>query len=820
MISWKLINKNKRKYAGIFGVIMLCVIIVTASFLYIMYASEENSIQDMDKYGDISAVLYVDEEKEDIMKKLSSLSQVSSYVGQARYIAESSSGKVILHVMDFEAMNELNDMRTVDGTCLESGAGLYIEENFFAESQSSTEMESIKLIVSGEEMSIPLGGVLDKNSFCEVSTSSYLNAYMDVKLYESFIGTCKNYDAYYIALSEPTSKNVSVFLQQFENYPSKNIIELVELEKNHSSQSFIYAVSFILIGLLGVVLGGLYNFTKGMMEENISQISFFRTIGLSRKEATKLYMQQILWIGGISEVFGVIVGTILGNIVITLQYGFSKIMFPNWLILVLTSVTSLLLPYFFMAEQSNSLKKSSPIRLLLDYRNKGYNIDDDGVKKYVLNTIIYGLLFVSISIISEKLDDLTGIILKCVQVFVILNFVQYLCTVILAFVAYISKPLMKSAPYTAMALRNTSRNKKKVSSVIGIFVLILSFDIGMYDVFYTIRVDTVNKVEQQYQADAYISEYNQTEDVIMSTVNRIENLDEVEHIETSCTRYLLIEGNQIEGYFLSEDEFSTFLNVKDIETGEKVRMSSNKNEVVIGKGLAMKGKISVGDTIEIEDDDLTYKVIVSAICNATEYQGNVVFINEELHEHAINTINLIFKDEILIQDGIDKVYSIFEKNDVSTPKIKSKQQLKDKYRDSAINGTMFIECILFFITTVGILMLLNQELQFMKDRKREYALFHTLGNDKEKLGFMYLIENLCILFTCLLGGILAGVFLTSEFVDVATFTAGITEVLSYYYDISVITKMSVYVTSVYILCIVCVINNMKKKVNVYDVTNE
>lgn len=820
MISWKLISKNRKKYTGIFGIIMVCVMIVTASFLYIMYASEKTQKENYRKYGDAAAVLYVDNEKSQIEEKLDALSEVKNYAGQSRYVASCANDKVMLHVMDFEAMDKINDIQTLDGKIIDAQKGIYLEKDLLSEKQVSEETKNVTLIVSEKEVSIPIGGFWDKKSFCEVASSSYANVYMDIKMYESLVGKCKPFDTYYIALSNPTSKHVSTFLQQFEGCASKNIIELVELEKKHSSQSFIYAVSFILIGLLGVVLGGLYNFTKGMLEENISQISFFRTLGLSRKEATRLYMQQILWIGGISEIIGLIAGTVLGNIAIAVQYGLSRVVIPNWWILLITVITSLILPYCFMSAQSSSLKNSSPIRLLLSYRNKGYNSDDDNIKKYLINTIVYGALFLATNILVNQLDENIRLIIKCIQVLIILNFVQYLCTIILAFIGFLSKFWIKTVPYVAMALRNTSRNKKKVSSILGIFILILAFDIGMYDVFYTIRIDTVDKVEQQYQGDAYISEYNQTEEVAANTLVKMAELEEIEHIETSCSRYIIIDGNQIEGYFLSQDEFSTFFNVKDVETSKKAQMPSNTNEVVIGKGLAMKGNIKVGDTIELIDDDLTYKVTVSTICNTAEYQGNVVFLNEKGYEHATNSINFIFREGVTSQEGIKKIYSLFDEDDVSIPKIISKQQLKEKYRQSAINGTMFIEVILFFITTSGVLMLLNQEVQFMKDRKREYALFHALGNNKGKLGLMYIVENICILVVCLLGGVFSGILLTSAFVDVATYTAGIAEVLSYHYDLGLIAKLCGYVASLYILCIVYVMHNMKKKVNVYDVTNE
>jgi len=124
------------------------------------------------------------------------------------------------------------------------------------------------------------------------------------------------------------------------------------------------------------------------------------------------------------------------------------------------------------------------------------------------------------------------------------------------------------------------------------------------------------------------------------------------------------------------------------------------------------------------------------------------------------------------------------------------------------------------IITAEILMLVNQQSQFIRDRTREYSLYKVLGSKSSEINVILFIENTCILLVGLIGGIASGILVTKTFVDTATFVAGAGDVISYYYDFKVMFIFSIYVTSIYIICLIIKAYSIAKSFSVYSLTNE
>lgn len=820
MISLNLLLKNYKKFIGVCSVITLSVSIIIASLIYIFFSVNISSSQLVEKYGQLSSVIYVNDVSSfnEIENKLNESTKVSKVVEKSLYIAETQGIKVMFHVFHFDDMSEINDIYTLDKKPIKAGNGIYIQNNEDTNKLNVTDIMEFE--IENKIVQFPFGGYLDQDTYYEATSTKFVNIYIDTDLFENTVSSVKNGSQFYVALNNPTIENTYIFLQNFENYSSQNILDIKDLQTKQSNQSLIYGISFIMFGIIAIAYGGIYNFIKSIIEDNIVQISFFRTLGLPFYKSTKIYIQQVFYIGIYSQLLGTIFGTIIGNVVIAIQYNYSVYTFPKVWMIILTMIISTILPIYIITSKIAKTKHLSPVRLLLENKNMGYDPENDNIEKYIRQIVKYLAIYVISIFLQTKVNKMVYTIISCIQIFFILNFTQYLCIIILHCISKLSNKLLLKKPYVGLALKNISRNKTKISSVIGVLVLVMAFSIGMYNVFYTIRNDTVLKVEKQYNADIFISDYNQTDNVILQFISNLFNIEGVKHVNLAHSRYLSIDGNRIKGFFLSPNEYKAFFNLYNIETGEKSEMSDNKNQVIISESLAEKGNIKVGDKLTLVDNQVTYNVEIYEICDSIEYQGNTIYLNESNYNYIPNEISILLNPGVKISEAKQKINRLFDVNDVFKPNVISKEELKENYRKNSINGTMFIEIILVAIITAGVLMLVNQQSQFIKDRNKEYALYKVLYSGSSEINIILFVENICILVVGLFGGIFSGILVTSRFVNTATFTAGIADVFSYHYNLKALAFINIYIITLYSFSLIISAYYISKSFSIYSLKNE
>ncbi|WP_058487046.1 ABC transporter permease [Defluviitalea phaphyphila] len=817
MISLKLIKANSDNCKSILFAIVLCVTVFITSLIYIEYSLQDMDKEIAEKYGNIDIVFYDTNGSSDIYRNLINQEEVVNVAWQSNIPAYIDNYSIILHILDFEAHNAVNSIKNIDKKLISNMKGIFLSRNSLK--VLGTEDNIFDLTVNGIKKEVKIAGVLDEKSFYEVANTSQINVYISKDYYNSIFEEEIIKNVYLVDLGDVSSTKASQFAHKFDNLISHNIVDKINLQKKESSQSFIYAVSFILIGLIGIVFGSLYNFSKTIISENIEHIGFLRTIGLSHQKATVLYKNMILLLGMIGEVIGIILGIILGNLLIYVKYGFSGFMFSKFSIL-LSLIISVVAPYIFMAIEMGKYKKHKPIQLLLLYRNHGYDEKEDMINKYIINSLFYIVFFIVLMSVRDKINDTANMILSAFAVFAVVKSVENSVVVLFHMLSLLSNKFINTRPLLALSFKNLARNKKKTASVFGTFILILAFYIGMYNVFYTIRTDAANKVELQYNGDAFITKYNQTQEVIEKKIDSISKLPIVESIETSHSRFLTLGGNRIEGYILSESEFEKFFNLLDVQTGKKALLPDSKQGGIIGESLAKKGNIKVGDRLTLSDDSNTYEIIVEGICNAYEYMGNVVYLNEKYFSYPVNNITLIFKEGVDIDQGIKIIKDSFSEDDVFTPTIKSKEQIKESYRINAIKGTMFIEVILVFISIIGVFMLINQAIQFINGRKREFTLMRVMGSSLNEIMKINFMEFIIFAIIGIIGGIISGILVTWEFVDIASISSGIGKVLSYHYDISNILIFSIFIFILYSLSLIIILYKLKNKTIITAVKEE
>ena len=115
MVSLKLIKANSDNCKSILFAIVLCVTVFIASLLYIDYSLHDMEREINEKYGKIDAVFYDTKGESDTYIRLINQEEVKNIAWQSNIPASLGSHSIILHILDFENHNLLNDIKNIDG---------------------------------------------------------------------------------------------------------------------------------------------------------------------------------------------------------------------------------------------------------------------------------------------------------------------------------------------------------------------------------------------------------------------------------------------------------------------------------------------------------------------------------------------------------------------------------------------------------------------------------------------------------------------------------------------------------------------------------
>lgn len=809
-LAFHLMRYNGRNNMGIFICIGICVIILVTSLTYINYSMIELENEIDSKYGDIDAVVYCpDHGDQTILKQILHKPDIQEYAGSYSVVGQVYQGKANLYAIDINRYNLLNQIMSIDNKELSDmhTEGVYIT-GITASRLGRSKGDGISVTFAGKMCFLPIIDIIDEKSIYELGSRDSINIYMSVETYRSIWGVFPDNNIYYLDLAgENSSRLAGKLATEFGGLTVVNVVEEKDLKTKSSSSSFIYAVSFIIMGLIAVVCGGIYNFCRIILNDNLTQIGYLRTLGVSNRKSILLFQIGIVQLGLIGFIVGMACGFVTSNLFILLEYNNAGLTFPDLETVLLALVVAIGLPYVIMSIGISRYAGMSPVQLLLSYRQNNCNENDEMISKHAFIAILMAVLYSTKYVIMARLDGKTALIANIIYLIILIKTLEGGSVCILELISRIGKRICikRNKANNLIWMTNITRNKRQVKSILGTVILIITFHIGMYGVFYSIRTDAVQKVENQFNGDVFIHDFNLTAELLKSKIDSLKSMEGVVSIEQSSKQYMQIEGNKIVAYFLTPDDFKIFFNYKSsVNPGNvHVSLSDNRKDVIIGESLAIKGGIKIGDQLEMADTKSTYSFTVKDICDSNEYMGNVVYINKQYYNVPVNTL------AIKLTDGsspeiVSKIAERFGNGMLIQPSIATKDEVKENFRRNAIKGTSFIESILIFISTAAIFILINQISVFMQKRKREFIVLKCLGGSDKMIGRNIFIEAIVIAIVGISLSTVGGVLAIPEFVDVAMFTSGMGRVWDYACDFNAIAYIVTYVLVLYLMTLVLV----------------
>lgn len=802
----KFIKGQKNESRGIALLMIFITVAMVATLMYVQYAMEKYLEDINKKYGDLSVVYYTLDGSEIGDDDWTYSYDKLNHRRLQKVVSDGVDSQLI--IIDEQDYEEVAPLKNENGEIIDIAKGVLISNRLMEELGSN---KQITLVIQGEEKTVNVLGSYNEDDFYYLGSK----AVPTLVASDSFIDSNYTNNLPFNTLFLKTkykAEDVRTMVYDTDKYGIVNVLEEKDLEIRQSSQTFYYAISFILIGLITVVIGSIYNFCRLIVNRNLGEIGFFRSSGITFRHSVRILHEAILYLSLVSFFLGLFIGTIMGNLVINMEYGFNAVHIPSVLNILVSAIIVIILPLILLYFESSKYKNKSPVELLKSNREGAWDLEEDNLKPFAVKFITCAVLYLIFLLLDGYVKDILSIALKIARIYLVCKGLEL--GIILAF-EFVSRLLSKKefGQVVYLAMKNLSRDKKKKSSVFGLFILILSTYIAMFGVFFTFREDAVDKVENQFNGDLFITEFHGDSTVLSTKIENLQESDQVLYLEVARKQYMNIETSQIMAYFIRPEDFERSFNYKDYKTHKDIQLT--EDGVIIGKSLAIAGKISVGDKITLKDGIDKIQFTVLDICDSNEYMGYVVYIPAFDQIKNPNTMTVIMRDNSNVIEFKQELEDFFSEDLSISPRISTKEEVKSNFRANAIKGTSFIEVMLIFIATIGALILLNQLLQYIDLQYREISVLRSMGMTVEEVKYKSYLEMAVMVIIGILFSLLAGYLMTREFVDIASYSAQMGDVWSYHYDLVGALKIVIYSLIVLTIGLYVKIKNLLSK-NIVD----
>lgn len=212
---------------------------------------------------------------------------------------------------------------------------------------------------------------------------------------------------------------------------------------------------------------------------------------------------------------------------------------------------------------------------------------------------------------------------------------------------------------------------------------------------------------------------------------------------------------------------TTNLNVSkfDVTSGEKFDGNSEENIAMLGKSLAEKNNLSVGQTFKAYDKDIKLVGIFDA---GNNFANNLVVMPIKSLQSLSDQSGQV--NSVLVQvDSVDKLDSVSskikeimsDKADIVSSQDSAKEAVAPLENIKTIStyslvGSLIAGAIILFLTMVMI----------VRERRREIGVLKAIGSSNYLVTAQFAIESLVLTLTSSAIGIIAGVLLSNPILKV------------------------------------------------------
>lgn len=499
---------------------------------------------------------------------------------------------------------------------------------------------------------------------------------------------------------------------------------------------------------------------KLVLEERMSVIGTFRSIGASKKETNfLLYLENSIY-GIISSIIGIVIANLLVNPVTNafinsgdLELESKAGIKPLYIAIVMafTILVQILITYIEVRKNKNKSIKD----IIFETQDTKYKMNR---KK-----IILGLIFIIVSAMLYIINTNYNFIMGLLPIILLIMGFIFMMPLGIKMISKLFSLILKNKSTSYMACKNIADNKILLSSTILLFIII-----AMTTMIYNISVTITNT----YAAFDKNTHYTMRVSGLSEKESEYQYIKDIEGVKETAFYYITMDYYKIDniekvfalvGYDREEDNLYKLY--ESIEFNKYQADKLNENEILIDKAFAIKNGYKIGDKIKIGNDQYFKQ----------EHSFTIKGYIDSTNTTTMRTVGMITKDMYIKLFGESYFKTMLINSDLSDDKMK--ENLKNGIKDPNVEIISYQEWIgsdkentnqimnivygiLILGTGLAMIGLVNNGLVAFEQRKRSLAVLNSICMTKRQLYKMAVEENIFSFITAAIPGLILSRILT------------------------------------------------------------
>lgn len=572
--------------------------------------------------------------------------------------------------------------------------------------------------------------------------------------------------SYFMILGNCKEESLQI-KENIENYETEHGLKFDEYNENISKEikTILYPTAIVLILVFAVIYVSLNSIVKIIINERVSVIGTFRSVGATKKQIIGVLIAEMLMYTIIPALLGAIVGVIsikgissMAELMLSFFGSTEKIDIKNYLWKI-SLITILVTTAFQMFLSIFELIKVSKLSIKDSIFNK-----HTSTYKYSIGKVIFGLFLLIIGIINIiKYDQLTywycltGIISIFVSIALIIPEIS----------KYLIKILVKSKNPVITMATNTLKNSSLQINTNIIFIVTVSVSLVIYSFFN--YMSFVEKSKQNLvNSDIYVEEMGEQ---IYDKTDEFYKLDNVKSV--SALYDITINDNKYDKIFLADHTINEihliysnnyenlFKDSNTFNVDETLCKNLKKYEIIISDYYQKIYDLKQGDIVVLDwqkkadnftiDTPINLKIV--GFADLSKLKNNTMIISSDLGEELKG---LIFKGYSNTKYFINLTNNSSEEAKETRKKIINELGImsnggsgnvftKNGYiknvKNNSENYMKFMGFIVIVVVSLALIGIINNQTVSFMERRKEFATLYSIAMSRKQLKNMILIEN-------------------------------------------------------------------------------
>lgn len=676
------------------------------------------------------------------------------------YLSDDDSPQAVtVFGMDYEDLLKYNPIEFSSAQPADIGENEVVISSKMAAECGYSLGDRLSLRINRQELELTIAGISESSGLFIIESDRFVtvvNRQMLEKVFDRQ-GMCNT--AYLkMGNSDSVQDNVARLQSLYPQYNVSESFSEAEVESNASITTRPFYLASLFIIVMGIFI--IYSSFQIIMAGRLQIIGTFRSVGATKKKVKGALLLESLVFGLTGSVLGCVLGLIFMGKVLD-AFSDSVASYAG----TVTDVKQFLLSLLFgiiLTVVSTYLPIARTGKLQIKEIILG--ISQDGKvkkqKKGFAGIVICILIIIACQVVPRVMG-VSGLSL----------YIDIACMVLTLFAGVILVTSLTRALSggvlgnggricSSMGIRNVNESKNLLN-VMKLMVIAVSCVILIRGMTASISYSLTTVYSDYYDYD-FMMEHRAADAEVVEQIKNCEGVTDAIGWNYASSVYLPEYGGYISMVYGIEDgQFFDYMKAKGTEENtQAIEKLSDGRNIILTEVLSGLLGLKSGDRITLQFDGKDYEYTVSGVVDCAINLGNMAYISAE---NMKKDDNMTFYSALFVRcsDSLAARNAICSEFQEDVYYLESFDDIQKDNYDNVLTIFGLLSSYALVTLIIGIVGIINNIIISFIERKREFAIYRSLGMDISQIRRMLISESLCVSAIGMLTAIACGLLMLS-----------------------------------------------------------